>query len=360
MLPHLCTCRYKQLQRHSQTEEDSDAHYGTEDDRIPCEKCSRMHDWPHQCHECEAVLCTQCTVYEACEHCGQMHCRRCFAQHGCSPVEPRSSTEQQTAKQQQHEQEPRSSSEAQQQQQHEQEHQQQQHQQSDHKHNPTTSSPMPSITEQQKARMKSNREEAQRRRELNKRKNETVEIVTKTAKHDPFAESLDEDCLDEQPEDDSKDLHANDVKPLNLPSYAKKHEIAREKLKEVKKKADAKWQEHIRSSTRIMQLSTLPSIRDGGSSSSEGPERFEVHASHKVMAVRSVVFCTQCGYWATKKSQKLKMPCNLKPLHSDGAHKLRRMLKGLHPEAKLHTWPEGHDARVPSVPVLLNWNSKYG
>ena len=61
-----------------------------------------MHDWPHQCHKREAVLCIQCTVYEACEHCGQMHCRSCFAQHGCSPVEPRSSTEAQ--QQQQHEQ----------------------------------------------------------------------------------------------------------------------------------------------------------------------------------------------------------------------------------------------------------------
>ena len=205
MLPHLCTCQYKQRQlqpqHHHKTEEDREAHDGIEDkkqesksssltpsppgaeepedDRIPCERCNLMHDWPHQCHKCEAVLCTQCTVYVACEHCGQMHCKNCFAQHGCSPVEPRSSTE------------------AQQQQQQEQEHQQQQHQQqSDHMHTSSASSPMPNITEQQKARIKLIRGEAQRKRELNKRKNEAAEIKTKAARHDPFAESLDEDCFD--------------------------------------------------------------------------------------------------------------------------------------------------------------------
>ena len=35
-------------------------------------------------------------------------------------------------------------------------------------------------------------------------------------------------------------------------------------------------------------------------------------------------------------------------------------MKGLHPEAKLRIWPEGHDARVPSIPVFLNWNSQFG
>ena len=186
-----------------------------------------------------------------------------------------------------------------------------------------------------------------------------------SSKYDPFAEDLN-DHIDEHfdavhfddhfPED-----YLNNVeqKTANFASYAKKQAAARAKLKGVKKIADAKWQEHIRSSTRIRQLSTHPDTREGSSNPGE-PERFEVHESHRLMAVRSVVFCKTCGYWATKKSQKLKAECSLKPLHSDGSHKLRRMLRGLHPEAKLRTWPEGHDARVPHDPVPLHWNSQHG
>ena len=182
-------------------------------------------------------------------------------------------------------------------------------------------------------------------------------------KHDPFAESIDDDPLDDfddQGNNGGSGSSKDDAKSLNHSSYAKKHAIAKEKLKEVKKKADAEWQEHIKRSTRIRQLSTFPEILNEASPSQEGPERFEVHESHRPMAIRSVVFCKQCGYWATKKSQKLRLPCSLKPLHSDGAHKLRRMMKGLHPDAKLSKWPEGHDARVPSTPVFLNWNSQFG
>ena len=42
--------------------------------------------------------------------------------------------------------------------------------------------------------------------------------------------------------------------------------------------------------------------------------------------------------------------------HADGAQKLRRMLKGLHPDVKVGIWPDGHDARVPSHPVSVDWS----
>ena len=177
------------------------------------------------------------------------------------------------------------------------------------------------------------------------------------SRYDPFAEFADEEHIDEGGGDSSK--LDNNSSSTDYASYAKKHAIAKGKLKEVKKKADAKWQEHIHSSTRIRELSTTPTILEHALSQGE-LERFKVHASHRIMAIRSVVFCRLCGYWGTKKSQKLKARCNLKPSHSDGAHKLRRMMQGLHPDGKVTAWPDGHDARVPSVPVFLDWDSPPG
>ena len=84
--------------------------------------------------------------------------------------------------------------------------------------------------------------------------------------------------------------------------------------------------------------------------------RFKVHSSHSTMAVRSIAHCKLCGYWASKKSQKLQEQCLRKPPHADGAHKLTRMLMGLHPDVKVSAWPDGHDARVPSQPVPIDWS----
>ena len=278
-----------------------------EDDLIPCEKCSQMHDWPHKCCRCGAVLCKQCTEYKTCSKCGQMHCESCLTQHDCSPE---------------------------------------------------------TCGTQQKRQIEDTQPDEEQCKKMKAAKD-----VKEAPKHDPFAEFVEHDhfdnsfdqntATDQEPPGRSESSSSNGVEDATKPlSYARKHTIAKEKLKGVKKNADAKWQEHIRNSTRIRQLSTLPNILDEGSSSPGGPERFEVHGSHRLMAIRSVVFCKQCGYWATKKSQKLKRPCNNKPSHSDGAHKLRRMMKGLHPDAKLRKWPEGHDARVPSAPVFLDWNSQ--
>ena len=84
--------------------------------------------------------------------------------------------------------------------------------------------------------------------------------------------------------------------------------------------------------------------------------RFKLHPSHSKMAVRSIVHCKLCGYWAAKKSQKLREQCPKKPPHADGAHKLKRMRKGLHPDVKVSIWPDGHDARMLSHPVSVDWS----
>lgn len=145
------------------------------------------------------------------------------------------------------------------------------------------------------------------------------------------------------------------VPPL---AKADKHVIASAKLKQVKNKANSVWREHLNSSARVSQLiGTVPEILDD-SNRDNGPPRFKAHSTHRTMAIRSIVCCKLCGYWAAKKSQKLQQHCLRKPPHADGAYKSTRMLQGLHPEAKVNEWPDGHDARIPSLPILVDWNSR--
>jgi len=140
------------------------------------------------------------------------------------------------------------------------------------------------------------------------------------------------------------------------PTKPEKHAAASVKLKLGKAKADQSWQKHLSSSVRVAQLlGTAPKIMDE-KVDEVGTPRFIVHPSHSTMAIRSIVHCKVCGYWASKKSQKLQEQCPKKPPHSDGAHKLKRMLQGLHPDARISTWPDGHDARIPSQPVPVDWS----
>ena len=191
----------------------------------------------------------------------------------------------------------------------------------------------------------------------------------KAARQGPFGEFCDQDFEEEiegpmdnleQPSTSHEEAGeersgSEDPKPTK-PKKPAKHDAASLKLKLVKAKAKLAWQDHLSSSVRVAQLmGTAPRMVDrevaGG-----GPARFKVHPSHVTMAIRSIVHCKACGYWASKKSQKLQEPCPRKPPHSDGAHKLKRMLKGLHPDAKVRAWPDGHDARVPSQPIAIDWS----
>jgi hypothetical protein len=206
------------------------------------------------------------------------------------------------------------------------------------------------LTEQQKKRIAEHREAA----------------ISKKSRirYDPLAEHLDDQPVDDWEYEGGARSHAAQVGDENPdetapsgrpPNLREKHSIASAKLKEVKKAASAKWQEHIQTSTRVKQHLMEPDILDDPDSG--GPMRFTVHESHRLMALRSVVFCKACGYWAAKKSQKLRSQCIGKPAHADGAQKLRRLLKGLHPDSKLKQWPDGHDARVASQPVAIDWHS---
>jgi hypothetical protein len=189
---------------------------------------------------------------------------------------------------------------------------------------------------------------------------------TSEASDDPFGEFY-EDIPDGEPEPiDAHPLPTleaidNGASSSNEPAIrivprAKKYAISSAKLQQVKDNADDTWRRHLSNSTRISQLTgTTPSLGEANSGNTDKP-RFQIHASHKTMALRSIVHCKLCGYWASKKSQKLQLQCPGKPPHADGMHKLRRLLAGLHPDARVKEWPDGHDARIPSCPVEVDWS----
>ena len=233
------------------------------------------------------------------------------------------------------------------------------------------------LTEQQRSRIEHNKKEVEqrkRRRITGKTTcNNGAEPQAEVVGHDPFGEFQDDHGGDDfdQMEDGFSHTPASQEAassssgsskdpippPLGKPA---KHNLASAKLKQAKFKADETWRQHLSSSSRIAQLlgpaSHTPVILEE-EGEDIGPARFKVHPSHRTMAIRSIVYCKACGYWASKKSQKLQEPCPTKPLHSDGAHKLRRMLTGLHPDAKVKEWPDGHDARVPALSVAIDWSS---
>jgi len=229
-----------------------------------------------------------------------------------------------------------------------------------------------SLTAQQKRRIETNRHEAEQRRVRRRLTGKTPGSTTLEAQssgisHDPFGEFV-EATLEDEPLDpyepppisvgmQGTSSSSDSPKPDERPATrSTKHAISSAKLNQAKINADETWAKHLGSSERVSQLrGTLPSMT-GGSPSEVPRQRFKVHQSHVTVALRSIVHCKLCGYWASKKSQKLQDACQRKPPHADGAHKLRRMLGGLHPEVKVKLWPDGHDARIPSQSIPVDWS----
>ena len=193
------------------------------------------------------------------------------------------------------------------------------------------------------------------------------EVRSSGIPYDPFGEFAGE-MLEEEPLNLSEPPptsagtqggsdNSGSSRPEDRPaSSSTKHAFSSAKLEQAKEHANETWKRHLGSSERLSQLmGTLPSMTDG-SPSGAPQQRFKVHQSHATMALRSIVHCKLCGYWASKKSQKLQEECPRKPPHADGAHKLRRMLSGLHPDAKVKIWPDGHDARIPTQPIPVDWS----
>ena len=86
----------------------------------------------------------------------------------------------------------------------------------------------------------------------------------------------------------------------------------------------------------------------------EVPFASEVHPSHREMLIRNIVFCKRCGYWGSKKAQKLIEPCRNEPQHSDGRAKLKRMLDGYHPDRNVKTWSGGLSTNTKVAVICLD------
>ena len=79
------------------------------------------------------------------------------------------------------------------------------------------------------------------------------------------------------------------------------------------------------------------------------PFASEVHPTHRKRLLRNIVFCKLCGYWSSKKTQKLSEKCLLAPPHSDGRAKLKGMLDGYHPDRNVRAWNDGLSTRSRST-----------
>ena len=81
---------------------------------------------------------------------------------------------------------------------------------------------------------------------------------------------------------------------------------------------------------------------------------WEVHTSHRKMLLRNILFCRTCGYWSSKKTQKLSEACILAPPHSDGRAKLKRMMDGYHPDRGIKAWNDGLSTAIKVKPISLD------
>ena len=79
----------------------------------------------------------------------------------------------------------------------------------------------------------------------------------------------------------------------------------------------------------------------------------KIHGSHHEMILETVVFCKECGYHASKKTQKLTEECPLMPVHNDAKCKLNRIMKGKHPDRNVLKLPDGQSTQDRILPINL-------
>ena len=91
-----------------------------------------------------------------------------------------------------------------------------------------------------------------------------------------------------------------------------------------------------------------------GAEAASAPFSDEVHISHRKMLLRNILFCRTCGYWSSKKTQKLSEACILAPPHSDGRAKLKRMMDGYHPDRGIKAWNDGLSTAIKVKPISLD------
>lgn len=80
----------------------------------------------------------------------------------------------------------------------------------------------------------------------------------------------------------------------------------------------------------------------------------EAHPPHLKMLLRNILVGKRCGYWSSKKTQKLADECRLVPPHSDGRAKLKRMLDGYHPDRNVRAWNDGLSTAIKVNTISLD------
>ena len=133
---------------------------------------------------------------------------------------------------------------------------------------------------------------------------------------------------------------------------------------ELKNLVSSEWKKHGEASSRPSvtrtasgSTSVINEQRDPKTISSDAPpaaNATKIHKSHHKMRIRDINFCKHCGYNSSRKPQKLKEPCHLKPKHNFAAQQRRRMLAGYHPNANLEFWPDGLSTLVRCHPTNLD------
>jgi hypothetical protein len=122
------------------------------------------------------------------------------------------------------------------------------------------------------------------------------------------------------------------------------------KLKEVKRKTAFDWRRHLQQQQQ-MRSDAQPVV---AAQPSEGGAYSKIHASHRRVSIKQIVFCKTCGCWMANKIQKLSQPCQGAPTTSGVKGALKRMLKGIHPDSKVKQWPDGTDSRQAAPLVNLD------
>ena len=125
-------------------------------------------------------------------------------------------------------------------------------------------------------------------------------------------------------------------------------------LRRLKLEASVRWKQHTAAASRSSGP-RMPIINEvAPEAPTSGNLHDKIHITHKRVAIKNVVFCRRCGYWMQSKPASLSKVCPGKPAHRGAAGKLSRMLKGLRPDTKTSTWPDGTSTSIAVTTVTLD------
>ena len=208
-------------------------------------------------------------------------------------------------------------------------------------------------------------EEAKKRRLMK----DTRELAAASFNDPEAFDSFDEPATFDQHEEAASDDPTDSQPPPEPPTKKRrltgkqKYQEAASHIANVKSFINDEWIKHgVASSSlkihetdagvRVIGEHRNPKVKEAKKSQ---PGAFaNIHHTHHKMMIRNIVFCRKCGYSTSRKTQKLAEACHNKPKNNDVAHKLRRMMKGLHPDRHVDEWPDGLSTHVKAPPINID------